>query len=456
LDGKLLFCKQNTNREDPSAQAALSSLVNTPALLRAAIEELVSLKLIKQEGRELLAHRVVQEAMNYHSSQELQDFFDSAVALVYEAFPKQIHGDYLSEHWGACDTYIPHGAHLSFQFSKLTRAGAEDPKLKGSTKFIELLSNCAWYLYEISDYDLCLRLVDTARLACDDKESLEYATLCNIAGGAYYELNQLHECRKNWEIFLQIQEAKLSAKHLELSVSYHNMGNLETATDNLDDAMDYFERAIAIRVDGGDTAASLLAFSYLCMSRVHYLRGEYDTAQKIVAQSEFLFSHTSGADALFMAHVHYMYGNIDFAQKRWESAKRSYEASLKIGLAKTPIHPITAAAYYSLGCVEYERKNLDNAKAYLDKAMAIAQLRSPDRDDGTMARIMWKISVVLESDTFGTFQEEAAELRVRAEVAMRILTTNGEGGVLSLDDDGNIELAEVEDLYDSLVPGYFR
>jgi hypothetical protein len=60
--------------------------------------------------------------------------------------------------------------------------------------------------------------------------------------------------------------------------------------------------------------------------------------------------------------VHYAYGNIEFAQKNWASAKRAYDASLKIGLASAPIHPITAAAYYSLGCVEFERKNHDNAK----------------------------------------------------------------------------------------------
>jgi galactokinase len=96
-----------------------------------AIDELVSFKLIKLEGRELRAHRVVQEAMNYHSSQDLQDYFDCATALVYEAFPKQVHGDYLSGQWGACETYIPHGAHLSSQFTNLNRALGAESKLKG-------------------------------------------------------------------------------------------------------------------------------------------------------------------------------------------------------------------------------------------------------------------------------------------------------------------------------------
>jgi hypothetical protein len=89
--------------------------------------------------------------------------------------------------------------------------------------------------------------------------------------------------------------------------------------------------------------------------------------------------------------------------------------------------------------------------------MAIAQLRSPKRDDGTMARILWKTSVVLASDTFGTYQKEANDMLIRAEVARQDLTGNGEGGVvIALDEEGNADPVETEDSYDALIPGYFR
>lgn len=130
LDGKLSFCKQHANLIDPDSQFALSSVITAPTPLRDAIRELIDFKLIKQEGRELWAHRVVQEAMNYQNSQDLQDYFDSASALVYEAFPKQIHGDYMSSQWGTCETYISHGIHLSLQFANLQRS-EEGVPLKG-------------------------------------------------------------------------------------------------------------------------------------------------------------------------------------------------------------------------------------------------------------------------------------------------------------------------------------
>lgn len=60
--------------------------------------------------------------------------------------------------------------------------------------------------------------------------------------------------------------------------------------------------------------------------------------------------------------VNYLYGNIEYARKNWKLARRWYEDSLRIGLATSPIHPITTAAYYSLGSVELKLKNHDNAR----------------------------------------------------------------------------------------------
>jgi hypothetical protein len=118
LNGKLAFCKQSASLVDNLSQAALSSIVNPPPALGAAIEELARAQLIRQEGREVWVHRVVQEAMNYHSSEELQESFDSASRLVYEAFPKQLHDNYIQDR-SACQSYISHGAHLSLLFSPL-------------------------------------------------------------------------------------------------------------------------------------------------------------------------------------------------------------------------------------------------------------------------------------------------------------------------------------------------
>jgi hypothetical protein len=62
-------------------------------------------------------------------------------------------------------------------------------------------------------------VVETASLACEDKESLQYAELCNIAGVCLLELNKLGECRKYMEMCLHLQEKLLLDNDTEVSLS---------------------------------------------------------------------------------------------------------------------------------------------------------------------------------------------------------------------------------------------
>lgn len=139
LDGSLSFCKEASRSRDEEPQSR-SSAALAPALEK-ALDELLDNKLIRWDGRMISIHRVVQEATNYHDLQDLQDTFNSAVSLVYEAFPgKNRQEASLYDQWSQCSQYIPHGVFLSKKYSEYTRSGT----LIGSEKFVELLSNCAW------------------------------------------------------------------------------------------------------------------------------------------------------------------------------------------------------------------------------------------------------------------------------------------------------------------------
>ena len=105
-------------------------MISEPPLLRDAIAELEHLSLIKFEKRTLRVHRVVQEAMNYYSSREMQLYFNSAAAVVFEAFPKQLSRDIMSKHWGICECYIAHGVSLSSKFQAYYHLD-ENESLKG-------------------------------------------------------------------------------------------------------------------------------------------------------------------------------------------------------------------------------------------------------------------------------------------------------------------------------------
>lgn len=82
---------------------------------------------------------------------------------------------------------------------------------------------------------------------------------------------------------------------------YNNLGNLELAQGNTEEAIEYFNRATQIWVDGGDATASRLALTYLCVGRVRMLQGNLADAMELTAWSEDLFIRTIGKDKGFMA-----------------------------------------------------------------------------------------------------------------------------------------------------------
>jgi hypothetical protein len=140
LDGPLAFCKLDPTHVDSKDRAALFSVVIPSPAFEKAIDELLEKELIRRDRNVLSIHRVVQEAVNYHDVEDLQESFDVASRLVYEQFPKQLTSESLYKQWNVCQEYIPHGVYLSKKYSDYALSG----KLKAHEYFVRLLSNCAW------------------------------------------------------------------------------------------------------------------------------------------------------------------------------------------------------------------------------------------------------------------------------------------------------------------------
>jgi hypothetical protein len=140
LDGPLAYCKQDPTYVDSKDRASLFSVITPSPAFEKAIDELLVKELIRKDRHVLSIHRVVQEAVNYHDVDDLQESFDIASRLVYEQFPKQVISESLYKEWNVCQEYIPHGVYLSKKYSDYALSG----KLKAHDSFVKLLSNCAW------------------------------------------------------------------------------------------------------------------------------------------------------------------------------------------------------------------------------------------------------------------------------------------------------------------------
>lgn len=174
------------------------------------------------------------------------------------------------------------------------------------------------YLYEIGDYNTSLRVLETATMACTERSTLAYADLRNTAGARYYELNLLTQCRAAWEECKDIREKFLPhddissrfpilQRHERIPLTvivaaiYNNLGNVELAVGNTEEAIECYDRATQIWVNGGDATATRLALTYLCIGRVRMLQGKLTEAMELTAWSEDLFVRTTGKEKGFMA-----------------------------------------------------------------------------------------------------------------------------------------------------------
>jgi tetratricopeptide (TPR) repeat protein len=157
-------------------------------------------------------------------------------------------------------------------------------------------------LYEVGDYDLGRKVIDVAKIVCLDKESHIFSHLCNTQGCNYYDLNQVANCRRNWEMALRIRE-KLRAEpdQGDIAISLSNLGNIESATGHYEEASEYYKRAVEIRLAIGDKAALNLGLTYLGMGRCYAYYKEYSEARRYFGQAEQLFVRTVGADKYLMA-----------------------------------------------------------------------------------------------------------------------------------------------------------
>jgi hypothetical protein len=142
LNGSLSFCKQDQFEvHAPVRSSMVSTLTPSPGFNK-AINELLRRELVKRDNRLYSIHRFVQEAINYYDEEDLQDSFNMASRLTFEAFPKVVMNNPLFKHWAVCQTYIPHGVFLSRNFADHAKS-----KLKSTREFVELLNSCAWYKF---------------------------------------------------------------------------------------------------------------------------------------------------------------------------------------------------------------------------------------------------------------------------------------------------------------------
>jgi tetratricopeptide (TPR) repeat protein len=291
--------------------------------------------------------------------------------------------------------------------------------------------------------------MDIARSAMDekDKNTLLHSRLLNIEGSARFELNQLKGARAAFEAARDIRVTLLEPEDPLVASILANLGNVESAEGNLDEADALFVEAARIRETYGDREAVMLGVTYMQRGRVWYLKNELFQAFEMYNKADACFKKKAGQDQIHLADLYYAQGNLEFARKDYNQAKRFYDMCKDLGQKNQLFSPLVAATNYKLGCVEHLTGNTDKALYWLERAYNVADIRSPGEIDGSIARILWKKAEVLQENYLR--RDEGLELKRQMMREHGLIAAKLQ---LPIDHD---DLSS-DKAFDALVPGYFR
>ena len=198
----------------------------------------------------------------------------------------------------------------------------------------------------------------------------EYGKAVAYGGiGAVYWYYNVDSCRINYERALDLR-IKLDDKSL-IGDSYNGLGLVHSfQQNNFDIGIDYFEKALEIRKETGESekfrsSQKYKAYAYSILGSNHRYMGEYDLALEIYNKSLNIYSELN--DSIYIGEMLTQIGYIYNLMGDYTKAIMTYREALNI-IVPDDIRGL-AGVYNNLGITYQNAKKFDSAIDYYSKGL---------------------------------------------------------------------------------------
>jgi len=314
---------------------------------------------------------------------------------------------------------------------------AEPFSAKWYALFLSIESDCA---LEEADFPKAMTLLNKAQKALDTLSTLaevEQAEIYHKFGNYHFATKNLDRALEYYERALALRIKNLDPIHLKVADSYNNIGNLKNELGDYDTALAYHDKAMSIRQSLLEVPHPSLAQSRhnigLCLQN----KGEYTLAklsyQKAIQNYVLLYGpdHAEVADVyLNLGGIYSAEGDLSLFLEKQEQALQIYQKTLEPG------HPKLGTVSYNLANAYVDAGNFDLADTWYERALdnqnAHFGLVHPE-----MAKIWlnWGVSQYLRGDggkAIDYFQQCFQALNYQAEDASGFETINDPQTLLQL------------------------
>jgi len=208
----------------------------------------------------------------------------------------------------------------------------------------------------------------------DGIQEVPLATLMHQLGGYAYETANYADALEWCQKALAIREKVLGTEHPDTAASYNNIGSVYYSMGEYDKALEFLLKALAIKEKVLGTEHPDTAASYNNIGGVYDSKGEYDKALDFSLKDLSICEKVLGSEHPATATS---YNNIGIVYHRKGDYDKALEFYLKALAIREKVlgaeHPDTTTSYNNIGGVYDSMGEYDKALKFHRKALAIRE-----------------------------------------------------------------------------------
>ena len=201
---------------------------------------------------------------------------------------------------------------------------------------------------------------------------VDVAASYNNMALVFHDQGDLEQAKEYHERALAIRLQKLGPQHLDVAASYNNMALVLRNQGDLEQAKEYHELALAIQLQKLGPQHVDVATSYNNLARVFHGQGDLEQAKEYHERALAIRLQKLGPQHVDVAASYHDIAAVFHGQGDLEKARENYDRAMAIQLQKLgPQHVDVAASYNNMALVLGNQGDLEQAKEYHDRALAI-------------------------------------------------------------------------------------
>ena len=203
---------------------------------------------------------------------------------------------------------------------------------------------------------------------------VDVAMSYNNLGLVYNDTGDLEKAKEYYQLAVKIYKQQFGPNHVNVATSYNNLGVVHRKTGDLEKAKEYHQLALEIEKEQLGPKHVDVAGSYNYLGSVYRETGDLEKAKEYHQLALEIEKEQLGPKHVEVAASYNNLGLVHQKTGDFEKAKEYHQLALEIRQEQLgPNHTDVAASYNNLGSVYWKTGDLEKAKEYHQLAVEIKQ-----------------------------------------------------------------------------------